>query len=359
MPPFKILTVVGARPQFIKAAAVSRALIEDGGFVEVILHTGQHFDDNMSGAFFRELDIPEPAYNLEISNCSHAQMTARMLEAIESIIHRENPDGMLVYGDTNSTLAGALAAAKLGVPVFHVEAGLRSYRRSMPEEINRVLTDHISDLLLCPTAQAVSNLHREGIQTGVHHIGDVMFDTARLAMLSFKGRPNIGEQLGLSERGYFLATLHRAENTVNARMLQDCIDYLSAQSKAAGLPTVMPLHPRTQKAAERFGVSLAALHVIPPLGYLDMARLLSSACCVFTDSGGLQKEAYFHSVPCVTLRDETEWPETVTHGWNRLWRQESFLERRAISDYGDGTASSQAVTCISRYLRSRVVGPAF
>lgn len=333
----KILTVVGARPQFIKAAAVSRAIRDTEGLHEIMIHTGQHFDADMSDVFFKELDIPAPLHRLEIHGGGHGDMTGRMLSAIEPILIAEKPDWVVVYGDTNSTLAGALAAAKLHIPIAHVEAGLRSFNRRMPEEINRVLTDHLSALQLCPTAQAVENLAAEGIRAGVHHVGDVMYDATVFAVKQAAAQSSVISDLSVSAGAYAVATVHRAENTDDPERLRDILAYLQGEARRHRI--VLPLHPRTRQAVQRTGLSLDGLNVIGPVGYLDMAKLLHGATAVYTDSGGLQKEAYFHRVPCTTLRDETEWVETVTHGWNRLWRGADFTARREIREYGDGRAA--------------------
>jgi UDP-GlcNAc3NAcA epimerase len=333
----KVLTVVGARPQFIKAAAVSRAIRETDGLEEVMIHTGQHFDQNMSEVFFDELDIPPPAHMLDINGGGHGVMTGRMLSAIEPVLMAERPDWVVVYGDTNSTLAGALASAKLHIPIAHVEAGLRSYNRRMPEEVNRVLTDHISTLHLCPTRAAVESLGREGIREGVHHIGDVMYDATLFAVGRARTQSHILNALKLDHKSYAIATVHRPENTDSPESLQAVISYL--QNHAESHPIVFPLHPRTRHYAARVGISLKGLMVIEPVGYIDMAKLLQGARAVFTDSGGLQKEAYFHRVPCITMRGETEWVETISHGWNRLWNGPDFVERSEIHEYGDGRAA--------------------
>ena len=328
-----ILTVLGARPQFIKAAPVSRAIAE-AGMTEIIVHTGQHFDALMSDVFFEELDIPKPGYNLEVNSLGHGAMTGRMLEKLEEVILAEKPAIILLYGDTNSTLAGALAGAKLNIPVAHVEAGLRSFNRRMPEEVNRVVADHVSALLFCPTQSAVDNLAAEGITKGVHAVGDVMFDTTLDAVKRAEGRSTIIETHGLKPRGYAVATIHRAENTDDPDRFARVVTWLEAAARQT--PIVMPVHPRTRKLLASRGLPPAGLTLIDPVGYLDMARLLSRAAAVFTDSGGLQKEAYFHRVPCVTLRDETEWVETIEAGWNRLWTGPDYPPRREIPDYGDG-----------------------
>ena len=307
----KIITVVGARPQFIKAAPVSKELRKY--FNEILIHTGQHYDDNMSKIFFVELGIPKPDYNLNIGSGNHGKMTGEMLGKLEEIYLKEKPDCILVYGDTNSTLAGALAASKLLIPVIHVEAGLRSFNKSMPEEQNRILTDHISKLLLAPTKDAEKNLEKEGIKNGVHNIGDVMYD----AVLMFKEKSKIKEKLlekiGVNKNEYILATIHRAENTNNIERLKNIIEALNESSTTI----VLPLHPRTKKFIEEYGLNFAEdIKVIEPVGYLEMLMLEGNSQKIVTDSGGVQKEAYFMSKPCITMRDETEWVETVDVGWN-------------------------------------------
>ena len=312
----KVITIVGARPQFIKAAVVSKVFRNTNEFEEKILHTGQHFDANMSDVFFDELDIPRPHFNLGVGGGGHGQNTGRMLEGIEAVLQEERPDWVLVYGDTDSTLAGALAATKLHIPVAHVEAGLRSFNKRMPEEINRRLTDHASDLLLAPNATAVNTLANEGIY-GPHvaNVGDVMYDAALIFGKRAELESSILKDLGLQVRGYILATVHRQENTDVVERLQNIFSGFAA----ARLPVVLPLHPRTRKRIVGFGVSIPKnVKVVDPLGYLDMVMLEKNAALVATDSGGVQKEAYFHRVPCVTLRDETEWTELVELGWNTL-----------------------------------------
>jgi UDP-GlcNAc3NAcA epimerase len=347
--PFTIVTVVGARPQFIKAAPVSKALAQ-AGLREILIHTGQHFDDKMSALFFRELDIPAPAYQLDINSLSHGAMTGRMLEAIEAVLLKEKPALMLVYGDTNSTLAGALAAAKLHIPVAHVEAGLRSFNRAMPEEINRILTDQLSDILFCPTATAVEHLAAENIREHVMQVGDVMMDATQNAVSRAEKESHILTTLGLAPKTYAVATLHRAENTDDAARFARLIAWLESQGEAQ--PIIMPLHPRTRKIIAALPQPLKHLTLIEPLGYLDMAWLVHHARAVFTDSGGLQKEAYFHHVPCVTLREETEWVETIEAGWNRLWNVPEYKPRRDITDYGTGDASAKIAAAIKEFLAS-------
>jgi UDP-GlcNAc3NAcA epimerase len=347
MKPLRVLTVVGARPQFVKAAAISRAIAVREDIEEILLHTGQHFDDTMSRIFFDELKIATPHINLGIHGGNHGDMTGRMLGAIEAALLAERPDIVLVPGDTNSTLAGALAAAKLHVPVAHLEAGLRSFNRRMPEEINRVLSDHVSALLFCPTETAVANLRREGIVTGVHAIGDVMYDATLFAAAQIRGS-DVLARLGLVERGYAVATVHRAESTDDRDRLAEILKFLHQCAREHAI--VLPLHPRTRTQITRFGLKLGALVACEPLGYLDMQRLLHTAATVYTDSGGLQKEAYFHRVPCVTLRDETEWVETVAAGWNRLWKGPDYAARRDIASYGDGHAAERAIDVIVAHL---------
>lgn len=310
----KVITVVGARPQFVKAAPVSQALRAQG-VDEKLIHTGQHYDYNMSALFFDELDIPEPAWNLGVGSGSHGAQTAAMLTGIEQVLLTEKPDWVLVYGDTNSTLAGALAATKLHVKVAHVEAGLRSFNRRMPEEINRVVTDHVSDLLLCPSQTAVDNLAKEGITHGVHLVGDVMADALAFATERARHRSDILVQLGLAEKGFLLATVHRAENTDDETRLRNIWQAFTE----IGETIVFPVHPRTRNQLAACRLPPAAnVRMIEPVGYLDMVMLEQSAKMILTDSGGIQKEAYWLGVPCVTLRDETEWVETVQAGWNVL-----------------------------------------
>ena len=352
----KILTVVGARPQFIKAAMVSCELRQCTGVRDLIVHTGQHYDGNMSDVFFDELDIPKPDYNLEVGSATQGAQTGRMLEGLEDVLIKEKPNCVVVYGDTNSTLAGALAAAKLHIPVVHVEAGLRSYNREMPEEINRILTDHASDLLLAPTETAMRNLIHEGFeQDRVHFVGDVMYDAALFYAKRAEASSSILERLGLVRKGYILATIHRAENTDNPKRLKSIFKGLEMISREVSV--VMPMHPRTRAALQKegsFEKVTDSIHAIEPVGYLDMAMLEGNALLIATDSGGVQKEAFFYRVPCVTLRDETEWTELVEIGWNRvispvscpaiLGAIESALSDPIGSDaspYGDGTAATK------------------
>ena len=298
----------------------------------------------MSDVFFQEMGIPRPAHALDIHGGGHGEMTGRMMIALEPVIGAEAPDVILVYGDTNSTLAGALCAAKLHIPIAHVEAGVRSFDRRMPEEINRVLVDRISDLLFAPTHAAVDNLAAEGIHQGVHHVGDINYDaTLMLTELALK-ESTVMDRLGLTPGGFALATVHRPSAVDDPEALKETMVYL--RREAGGRPIVLPAHPRTRKALERWQVPADGLTVIDPVGPLDMHRLLHDCAAVYTDSGGLQKEAYFHRKPCVTLRDSTEWVETVEAGWNRLWKTPDYAPRRPITDYGSGRAADAIVQII-------------
>jgi len=320
----KILTIIGARPQFVKAAVLSRLIrCEEWKalFHETILHTGQHYDENMSEIFFRDMQIPKPDIHLHIGGTTHGAMTGQMLIEIEAALIRVKPDMVLVYGDTNSTLAGALAASKLHIPVVHVEAGLRSYNMHMPEEQNRILTDHLSTWLFCPTDTAVKNLGREGITNGVHQVGDIMYDATlyyqNVLLNEEKQGLNRLENIGLKKipQQFLLATIHRAENTDDATRLAQIVEALSA----APFEIIFPLHPRTRKKLAEAGIILKHnVHVIEPIGYLEMLALEMKAKAIITDSGGVQKEACFMQKPCITLREETEWVETVEKGWNTL-----------------------------------------
>jgi UDP-GlcNAc3NAcA epimerase len=316
----KIASIVGARPQFIKAAMVSHSLRRLPDVQEVVVHTGQHYDPMLTDIFFTELELTRPAYNLEVRSGAHGAQTGRMLERLEQVLEREKPQWVVVYGDTNSTLAGALAAVKLHIKVAHVEAGLRSFDRRMPEEVNRVLTDHASDLLLAPTAGAVHNLRQEGVpEHRVHLVGDVMYDAVRAHTVRALSVSTVLDRLGVQPRGYMLATIHRAGNTDDQLTLRAIFQGLLEVAKA--VPVVLPLHPRTRKSLRDAGLLNDVKHglrVVDPVGYLDMLVLEHHACLIATDSGGVQKEAFFQGVPCVTLRAETEWSELLASGWNRL-----------------------------------------
>jgi UDP-GlcNAc3NAcA epimerase len=362
----KVAIVVGARPQFVKAAILSKALRTVEQTENVLVHTGQHYDADMSRIFFDELEMPAPKHHLHVGSGSHGSQTGRMLEGLEHVFELEDPDWVLVLGDTNSTIAGALAAVKMHRPVAHVEAGLRSFNRRMPEEINRVLTDHASDLLLAPTRLAVANLLQEGIGGDrVQLVGDVMYDAA----LYFGGRAEkestVLERLKLVKKDYVLTTIHRAENTDSTEKLR-CI--LAGLAKVAlQLPVIFPIHPRTRSAIHRnahVAEASKGIQFIDPLGYLDMTMLERNAQLIATDSGGIQKEAFFFSVPCVTLRTETEWQELVDSGWNRLAMPDSAdvvssavlnalgkAPKEAHNPYGDGHASERIVQILSDWDR--------
>jgi len=341
-----IVSVVGARPQFIKSAVVSHEIRKVA--TEILVHTGQHYDHEMSGVFFEELLIPAPDYSLDVGSGSHGWQTGQMLIKIEAILEKENPDWLLLYGDTNSTLAGALAGAKLRVNVAHVEAGLRSFNRGMAEEINRVLCDHVSSLLFCPSVTAVKNLAAEGISAGVHLVGDVMHDVMKRMLPRALERSRILSRLGLEESKYLLATIHRAENTDNQQRLREIVEAFNRLEQTV----ILPLHPRTQKEIVKNGLRIAShVHVVEPLGYLDMIRLEQSARIILTDSGGIQKEAYWLGIPCITLRDETEWVETAETGWNILTGADTSRIIEAVHAcrtpatrlplYGDGNAAGK------------------
>ena len=370
----KIVIIVGARPQFIKAAAISRAIQTSDKkkkkIQEILVHTGQHYDYLMDRVFFEELDLPQPHYHLGVGSGSHGKQTGIMLERIEAILQKEKPGAVLVYGDTNSTLAGALAAAKLNIPVAHVEAGLRSYNRRMPEEINRLITDHLSTFLFCPTAQAVQNLLKEGIRDGkgkiVKNVGDVMYDSILYYSKIAEIKSTILKDLGLltlntqnsklKTHNYYLATLHRAENTDDTKRLKSILKALNEIGKEA--PVILPLHPRTKKmmGVHRLSMKSQGVKMINPVSYLNMLMLEKNAKAILTDSGGVQKEAYWLKVPCLTLRDETEWVETVKSGWNVLVGAETeriiegvheamrkVLPRKEPNAFGNGKASGKIV----------------
>jgi len=382
MPPkdsiIKIVTIVGARPQFIKAGAVNRAIEElnkrGNRIREIWVHTGQHYDYLMDKVFFEELKLPKPDYHLGVGSGSHAKQTGLMLERIEVVLQKEKPEVVMVYGDTNSTLAGALAAAKLNIPVAHVEAGLRSYNRTMPEEINRLLTDHLSTFLFCPTDQAVRNLLNEGIKDGrtriVKNVGDVMYDSILYYSKMAERKSSIIKDLdlclstpnsGLRAQNYYLATLHRAENTDDPKKLKSLLKALNEIGK--NTPIVLPLHPRTKKMMEMYHLSSGVKNIrfIEPLSYFDMLKLEKNAKGILTDSGGVQKEAYWLKVPCLTLREETEWVETVEEGWNvlvgtgmkRILREVGHTERRrryrkGNRIFGDGKGGGKIVQILTR-----------
>lgn len=360
----KIATIIGARPQFIKAATLSRAIATEaqGSVEEILIHTGQHYDANMSGVFFQEMELPHPHYELNIGSGSHGAMTGRMLESIEQVLLAEKPDWTVVYGDTNSTLAGALASAKLHIPIAHVEAGLRSFNKKMPEEINRILVDHCAALLLTPTEEATAQLKLEGIpREKIAEVGDVMYEAALFYQQKAYRQSLLLKTLSLRAKEYVLATIHRAENTDDPIKLKNIIHGLGLIGKHRQV--VWPVHPRTRLAMEKQGLLAYAQEVITlidPVGYLDMLNLETHALVILTDSGGVQKEAYFFKVPCLTIRDETEWRELVLHGFNRLVSTDPHDIAKAFEEmiskviewdiplYGKGDSASQ----ILRHLKA-------
>ena len=350
----KFVTIVGARPQFVKAAAISRELRKV--HTEILVHTGQHYDYRMSGIFFDGLDLPPADLNLGVGSGSHGAQTGAMLKGIEDVLVSERPDWLLVYGDTNSTLAGALAASKLCIPLAHVEAGLRSFNRRMPEEVNRVLADHVSSLLLCPSQTAVDNLATEGIVDNVHLVGDVMLDVLNWARPQSKAvTDDLLRRLGVAAKSYLLATVHRSENTDEPERLAQIVRAFND----IGEPIIFPIHPRARKVLEASNLHLAQhVQLIDPVGYVDMVALAGAARLILTDSGGLQKEAYWLAVPCVTLRDETEWVETVDAGWNVVTGSTAHSIIEAVrtfqpanvhpSLYGDGSSAAACVSLLGR-----------
>jgi len=350
----KLVTVVGARPQFVKAAMLSRVLRLR--HTEVLVHTGQHYDDLLSDVFFRDLGLATPDLNLGVGSASHAVQTARMLEGLGAVLERERPDAVVVFGDTNSTLAGALAAAKLGLPLAHVEAGLRSYDRSMPEEINRVVTDHVATHLFCPTANAVACLRREGICNGVFEVGDLMYDALKASLARVEPEEDVlRERYGVAAGGYYLATVHRQANTDDPEALRALFGALGALDAQV----LVPLHPRTRGALAAGNVAVATnVRLLPPVGYIEMLALERGARAILTDSGGVQREAYFLGVPCVTLREESEWPETLAGGWNVLAGQDRDRilaaarrprpEAPPAPSFGDGNAATRIVEILER-----------
>ena len=362
----KLITIIGARPQFIKASALfkSMELVPGSSLLleQKILHTGQHYDSNMSDCFFDDLGIPQPSYELGIGGGTHGANTGRMLEEIEKILIADKFDGVIVYGDTDSTLAGSLAASKLKIPVFHVEAGLRSFNRSMPEEQNRVITDHLSELCFAPTPIAIQNLRSEGIaEERIVKTGDIMADTARIFSNSLNRRNELLKRLGCFDKKFILATIHRAENVDNPQKLLSILSALARQK----IPVLLPLHPRTKARIEQFNLHklIANLQITEPLGYLDMVMLEKKANLIITDSGGIQKEAYFQGTPCVTIREETEWVELIDTGWNKLadpnnedaivesiYNQLNFqLSQPRPNLYGDGFSAKTIISKLLSY----------
>lgn len=350
----KLLTVIGARPQFIKAATISHVIINTEGIHEVLVHTGQHFDETMSAVFFEELGIPEPTYNLGISGGYHGAQTGKMLIGIEEVLLKEKPDIVILYGDTNSTLAGALAAVKLHIPVAHIEAGLRSFNKKMPEEVNRIITDHSSAFLFTPTPTATQNLLREGLDEDcIVEVGDVMFDATLKYSALAENLSLVLSSFDLKPKGYILTTIHRAENTDGPKKLQNI--FASLEKIAQNEKLVLPLHPRTAQSLKKIGYSFnnSPITFTEPVGYLDMLMLEKHASIIITDSGGVQKEAYFQKIPCITLREETEWTELIANGYNFLAgaddlqivlkKAKTVIFEKDQGLYGDGNAATRIV----------------
>ncbi len=355
----KIVSIIGARPQFVKASILSHA-IRDAGHNEVLINTGQHYDDNMARIFFDEMEIPKPNYNLGVGSGSHATQTAASLIGIEEIIIAEQPDCIVVFGDTNATLAGALVASKLHVKIVHIEAGLRSYNREMPEEINRIVTDILSDILFVPTQVAVDNLKKEGIVNGVHIVGDVMVDALYKYTEEAEQKSSILGDLGLNKNEYILMTIHRPSNADHDDRLNSILNQVSKSA----LPIIFPVHPRSRARVESLIDNVEGeIHLVEPVGYLDMMLLEKSAHMIVTDSGGIQKEAYLHRIPCLTIRSETEWVETVEDGWNYLVGdrleeipkfQNNFpVPKRWKSHYGDGEAAPKIINILEKHFKSK------
>jgi len=336
----KVLTVVGARPQFIKAAVLRKLFLEKG-IEEILVHTGQHYDYKMSQVFFDEFSIKPPEHFIELNERSHGAMTGEILAECEKILLKEKPDVCLVYGDTNSTIAGALAATKIQIPVCHVEAGLRSFNKQMPEEINRILTDHVSDVLFCSTHMAVENLSNENITQNVHHVGDIMYDAIKMFTDAPSSEEMISEYTHL-DQPLSMMTIHRQATVDSDELLAKVIHY--CQKVSADYYTLFPAHPRTANRIKELNLDLGSIKMIEPLPYKSMHALLGSSSLLLTDSGGLQKEAYFHRVKCITLREETEWVETIEAGWNRLWTQQDYsCEPRDIPEYGMADSAEKMI----------------
>ncbi len=366
-----IATIVGARPQFIKAAAISRAItkfnkLAAGGsppIHEILIHTGQHYDYELSAVFFLELGLPNPRYHLNVGSGSHGLQIGRTIEKLELRLNENNPDLVLVYGDTNSTLAGALIAAQLNIPVAHVEAGLRSYNRNMPEETNRILTDHLSSWLFCPSKQAVKNLEKEGIRHGVSMVGDVMYDVCLWHLSKSNENNHFLSKLSLKSKNYALATVHRSENTDDRKRLSSIFKGLE-QVVSEGTKVVLPLHPRTKKMLKLFSLTCQNIITIPPVSYEEMLCLEQNAKVILTDSGGIQKEAYWLKVPCVTLRDETEWVETIETGWNIIAGADTDIIAKSVKRevpngnqpklYGNGDSADKIIETLSQSLPGKL-----
>ncbi len=351
----RFATIVGARPQFIKASTISRAIRARDDIEEVLIHTGQHYDTNMSGVFFEELGLKLPDFSLDVANLAHGAMTGLMMQRLEPVLVDKRPDAVIVFGDTNSTLAGALVASKLNIPVAHIEAGLRATEPQMPEEINRRLTDHMSTLLFAPTSTAVNNLSREGIRAGVFHVGDVNYDAVLYARTraGVDSPSNAETGQGKAKDRYSILTVHRERNTATPDRLKSVLEYVR-RDVATNEAIVFPIHPRTRTVCERYGIDLSDFDLLEPQPYFAMQKLLAGATRIFTDSGGLQKEAYFHGVPSVVLRDTTEWSELLESGWSRLWSDPEFASpRQPVEEFGDGNAATRIVDTIVDCVRTK------
>lgn len=350
-----LLTIVGTRPQFIKASVLSRKLKTNNFIEEVLVHTGQHYDSSMSEVFFRDLQIPTPKYNLGIHEKNHGKMVGKMLIAIEEVLQHESPNAVLVYGDTNSTLAGALAASKLNIPLIHVEAGERSFNRMMPEEINRVLTDQLSTLLFCSSRRAMKNLCREGIKKNVFHVGDLLYDACLQAKQLIDSKTNVSTSFANIKKPWGVLTIHRQHNASSSSHLKSLLTYVNRYALDHDIQIIFPVHPRINTRLNELNLIFPNIQYTKPANYLEMQMLLMNALVVFTDSGGLQKEAYFHQTPCITLRSETEWTETIQAGWNRLWIHNSWNSpRRVITEYGTGNSAGNIIHAIESFFAKDV-----
>lgn len=340
----KIISILGNRPQFIKAAPLSKEL-KKKKLNHIIIHTGQHYETKMSDIFFSELNILKPKYFLNVKSKYHGQMTGKMIEKIEKILLIERPELVFVFGDTNSTLAGAIAASKLSIPIAHIEAGLRSFNNQMPEEINRTITDRISEFLFCPTTDAVKNLKKEGIFKNVYNVGDLMYEIY-LNMRNFYKKTKITERFENFDSKFILLSIHRQESTNCLKQFMQLVEYTYEFAEKENMKIFFPIHPRLKKWKEKIK-KFKNIYILPPLSYVETQQFISHSNFVFTDSGGLQKEAYFHKVLCVTLRKETEWIETIKNGWNRIWTNQNYYPKRKINEYGSGKTSKSILNCLN------------
>ena len=340
----KIISILGNRPQFIKAAPLSKEF-KKRNLNQIIIHTGQHYETKMSNIFFSELNILKPKYFLNVKSKYHGQMTGKMIEKIEKILLIERPELVFVFGDTNSTLAGAIAASKLSIPIAHIEAGLRSFNNQMPEEINRIITDRISKFLFCPTTNAVKNLKKEGILKNVYNVGDLMYEI-HLNMRKFYKKIKIAERFENLNSKFILLSIHRQESTTCLKKFMQLVKYTHEFAENENMKIFFPIHPRLNKWKEEIK-KFKNIFILPPLSYFEIQQFISNSNFVFTDSGGLQKEAYFHKVLCVTLRKETEWIETIRNGWNRIWTNKNYHPKRKIDEYGSGKTSKRILNCLN------------